>query len=349
MPHQRAGLSLVALGSLAACAVPTEAPKYETDWNVPAKSTTISVNSFLPAGVTASADNSAFQVTVSPSTSVITRSLGQDCAACAAANGLTVPKPAFTGGGTSNVALPSAVGGVTLVRDTLTVSITNGYNFDPIRPAGGSNGYLVIRIVNGATTIGVDSIDGSSNVLLSQNTTVVRKIPLSGTITGANGLQITTTLNSPAGGPVTMNSAATFTASGSIGTLSVSSAQVSITNQSVPSTPTSLDLSGVNSIGKHVGAGTLLLTIMNPFNVSGTLTVNFAGGTMPVTKTVGLAAGTSTPSISLTQAEVQSLFGHNITVTISGVVNGSNVVVRPGQVVSVTSRLQVAILVGSTN
>src|SRR5438477_3190326 len=103
MRYVSTGLTAAALAVLSACSIPTDAPKYDTEWNVPGKSTTISVNSLLPSGVSPTNDNSAFQVTVSPATSTITRTLGQDCAACAALNGQTVPKPAFTGGGTANV------------------------------------------------------------------------------------------------------------------------------------------------------------------------------------------------------------------------------------------------------
>src|SRR5581483_9237204 len=60
MRHIRTGLCLVTLASLAACDVPTGLPKYDTEWNVPGKSTSISVNSLLPSGVSATSDNSAF-------------------------------------------------------------------------------------------------------------------------------------------------------------------------------------------------------------------------------------------------------------------------------------------------
>src|SRR5437868_1195620 len=118
MRQTAARLGLAMLGMLAACDVPTEAPKYTTEWNVPAKSTTISVNTFLPAGVTATSDNSSFQATVSPASTSIARTLGQDCTTCSAANGATVPKPAFSGGGSATVSLPSSVTSATLVRDT---------------------------------------------------------------------------------------------------------------------------------------------------------------------------------------------------------------------------------------
>ena len=129
--------------------IPTSAPSYDTEWNIPGKSTTISVNTLLPGGVTATSDNSAFQIAVSPSTSTFTRHLGQDCPACGLANGVTVPKPAFSGGGSENFALPATMSSATLVKDTLRVAVRNGFNFDPIRPSASARGYVVIRVTSG--------------------------------------------------------------------------------------------------------------------------------------------------------------------------------------------------------
>jgi hypothetical protein len=346
MRQLRAGLGLATIASLAACSVPTDLPIFDQVWNVPAKSTTISVNSFLPSGVTSTSDNSAFVATVSPSTSIITRQLGQDCAACAAANGTTIPKPAFTGGGSATVALPAAATSVTLVRDTLTVSITNGFGFDPIRPSASARGWLTIKVSSGSTAIGKDSVDGSATAMAS-GAVLTRKIPLAGTVTGASGLQIVTVLNSPAGDPVLINTLQTMIVSGSTGTVFVSGATVNLASQSVTSSATDLDLSGVDSsITKRAGAGSLFLTVTNPFGVSGNLSVSFTGGSTPITKSITLATGTSTPSVSFTKADLKALFGHHVLVTFSGAVSGSSVTVAPGQAVSVASRLQVAITIG---
>lgn len=342
-----AGLGLATMAFLSACELPTKLPSYGTEWNVPGKSTTISVNTLLPSGVTATNDNSAFQINVAPSSSSITRGLGQDCASCAILNGQTIPKPAFTGGGSANLTLPSNVVGATLVRDTLTVTISNGFNFDPIRPSASAPGYLLITVKNGSALVGRDSIDGRATALAA-GSSLTRKIPLSGTITGANGLQISTTLNSPIGDPVLLDASRSITVTGAVGAFFVSSAQVSLVGQSVSAAPSELDLSGVSAtIAKHAGGGSLLLTVSNPFNVTGNLSVAFTGGAMPINKTVALSNGASTPSIDFTKDEMLALLGRNIKMGFSGTVGGSNVTVAPGQVVSVSSRLQIVLNVGS--
>ncbi|HTE44686.1 MAG TPA: hypothetical protein VK636_05535, partial [Gemmatimonadaceae bacterium] len=298
MRFTRAGLGVAALVSLSACDVPTSLPSYATLWNVPAKTTSITVNSFLPSGVTAMLDNSAFVVTASPSSTAIARQLGQDCAACAGANGSTVPKPAFTSQGTSGIAVPGNVMSATLLRDTLTVAITNGYNFDPIRPSAAARGYLIISVKSGAVTVGRDSLDGSSTSLAAGSVTQ-RKIPLSGTMNGASGLQISTTLNSPLGDPATIDASRLFTVAASSGPLFVSNAMVNLASQTVTAAPSDLDLSNIDStISKHADSGALLLTVDNPFGATGNLTVNFVGAASPISKVVPLVAGKSSPSVT---------------------------------------------------
>jgi hypothetical protein len=347
MRRSRAELSLGALAllSFAACEIPTSLPIYDTMWSVPAKSTTISVNKLLPPQVTPSADNSAFQVALSPSSASITRSLTQDCSACVVANGLTVPKPPFVATGSTNFSLPGTVSTATLVRDTLTVTISNGFNFDPLRPSASARGYMILTVQSGATIVGRDSIDGAVTPMPASGT-LVRKVPLSGAVSGASGLQVGMQLNSPTGDPVTIDASRTITISCSAGTVHVSSAQVNLANQNVSATPSSLNLSSVDSsITRRAGSATLQLTVNNPFNVSGNLNVTLAGQS-PITKSVALASGSTSPNVTFTETEVRSLLGQNVTMTIVGIVNGSNVTVTPGQTVTVTSRLVLTLNVG---
>ncbi|MEP6493152.1 MAG: hypothetical protein ABJF01_10780 [bacterium] len=349
MRFTRAGLGLAALASLTACDVPTSLPNYGTLWNVPAKTTSIAVSSFLPTGVTAMLDNSAFVVAMSSSSTTIARSLNQDCSPCAAGNGSTMPKPAFTGGSSSSVTVPGNVMSATLLRDTLTVTITNGYNFDPIRPSASARGYLLIGVKSGSVTVGRDSLDGAVETLAA-GAVRVRKIPLSGTMNGSSGLQIATTLNSPVGDAVTIDASRLFTVVASSGPMFVSNAMVNLASQTVTSAPSELDLSNIDStISRHADSGSLLLTVDNPFGATGNLTVSFAGASFPISKSVPLAAGKSAPSIVFSKSEVNALLGHHLSVTFSGAVSGNAITVAPGQVVSVASRLQIGINVGGTN
>jgi hypothetical protein len=201
-------------------------------------------------------------------------------------------------------------------------------------------------VKNGAATIGRDSIDGN-NMAFPASTNLVRKIALTGTIIGASGIQVLTSLNSPVGDAVLIDMTRTIGVTGTLGTFSVSAAQVAVANQSVSSSASDLDLSSVDSsITKRVGGGSLLMTVNNPFNVTGNLTVNFGGAAMPIQKTVPLSGGASSPSITFTKSELSAMFGRKIAMTLNGNVNGASATVAPGQVVSVASRLQVALTVG---
>lgn len=348
LQHARPGLGLAALALLAACDFPTKAPNWDMTWNVPAKSTSISVNTFLPNGVTVTPSGTGFQTSVNAVT--ITRTLAGDCPACVAANGQTVPKPAFTSSGSGSATLPSAITTATLSGDTLFATIQNGYNFDPIRPGAGNNGFIVIQVTSGSTTIGKDSLNGATSSLAAGSTTT-RKIPLSGNVSGASGVTVNVTVNSPAGDPVTINTAQSLTITGrggsaTQGTVVFSSATVSLNNQTVTSTPTDLNLDISQDIRDRVQSGSLFLTIVNPFAITGNLTLTIAGGPSPVTKTVALAAGTSNVRVDFSQAEIRSVLAAK-TLNFSGSIAGATAV-TPGQQVSVSSRLQLTVTTKTT-
>lgn len=346
MRCSRTGLYLGALVLFAGCDIPTALPIYETSWSVPAKTTTISVNSFLPANqVVATADNSAFLVTLSPSSTTITRSLRQDCSLCAAANGLSMPKPPFSGGGSASFGFPGNLAGATLLHDTLTVTISNGFNFDPLRPGAGAYGYLILSVLNGPTVVGRDSADGATTGLPASGT-LVRKIPLSGSLSAASGLQVSMQINSPTGDPIVIDASRSISVTGSTGPVLVSSARVNLINQNVTASPSTIDLGGVDSsITRRVSGATLEMTVDNPFDVAGTLDITLHGAS-PIRKSIVLTAGITKPSMTFSQDEIQDLLGHNIAMTVAGTVSGSNVAVQPGQTVSVSSRLVLTLNVG---
>src|SRR5260370_1633284 len=107
-------LTTVAMGGLGACTIPTDAPVTDTRWVVPAQTTRIAVDKYLPSGVTVAPDSSGFLVSVPGAT--VTRTLGQDCAQCTAANGLTAPKPAFVGSASISTSVPTDIVSAPITR-----------------------------------------------------------------------------------------------------------------------------------------------------------------------------------------------------------------------------------------
>ena len=343
----RIGLLVPAL-ALVACDIPASAPRWQTTWNVPADSTKIGVGELLPTGVTLSPSADAFQVAVSPVT--VTRRLGDDCSQCALANGTTVPKPAFTASATDTTALPAELAAATLVGDTLTLQVNNGFDFDPIRPAAGTYGTLTLTVKNGTTTIGTLSVSGSTSALPAGAITTFRT-PLTGTVVGGAGIRVSLTVVSPAGDPVLMDANETISATASVGTFSVSQATVTVSSQSITSSAKSIDLTDISSdVANRVQGGALDLTITNPFGVAGPVTLRLTpNGGAAVVKCFSLAAGpSSTSSVAFTGAELQSLLGRSVDMSLTGTVSAPSgtVTITPTQAVSVTTRLQMTLSTG---
>lgn len=342
-----AGLALVT-GSLAAgaCSFPTDAPILEQRWNVPVQSTTIGVAELLPGNVSVSGN--AFTITVA-APAPITRTLYQDCPACAAANGATIPKPAFTASTATTTSVPSDIAGATLTGGLLTIQVRNGYAFDPLRPAAGANGSLTVRVTNGSTTLGATTVSGATHSL-APGATLGITVPLSGAITGAQPVTVTVEVSSPAGDPVTMTANQSITVTPSITGLTVASAQVRVNARRV-TTETELDLSDIDEeLADAVDSAWVRLSITNPFAVSGTLAVTFeAPGEQSLTRDVQLVASTTANEqvVRLSGDELRRFIGHEVTLTIAGDVSATApVTVTPAQAVAVASRLDLFVSLG---
>jgi hypothetical protein len=339
-----------ALALLAGCDIPTSAPIVDSRWVVPSQSTSIGVGNLLPTGVTVTTDSSGFLVNAAPAS--LSRSLSLDCAACIPLNGLTAPVPPFVGNLSVNTSLPADVASGTLVGGTLQVAVTNGYSFDPLRPSAASasaKGFAVITIKSGGVVLGRDSVNGATSALPANGGTLTRTIPLTGSFTGSSPLTMTVVVTCPGGDAAPIDVSRPITATVTPSNLRVNSASVNVVNRAVSST-TSMDLSGIDStITNHVQSGSLLMTVTNPFAISGNLTARFSpDAAAPIVKTVPLAAGTSSPSIPFSATELQALLGHNVVLTLSGTVTGTagSVSISPKQVVLVNTHLDIALEVG---
>jgi hypothetical protein len=324
---------------VAACDVPTQVPKWDMTWNVPSKSTSMSVNAMLPSGVTA--NGALFQVAVNGVT--ITRSLAQDCAVCALAAGATIAKPSFTATGTGTAALPAGVVSALLGTNALTVTVQHNYGFDPLRPSAAARGWLRIVVTSGATVVGRDSVNGATTAMPSGGT-LTRTIPLTGAVTSSDGVLVTTTVDSPAGDNVPVDGGRTMTFGVQSLSLGVSQAQLKLVGQTVNTDLTAIDLSGIDSaIRDRAVAGTLVLTITNPFTVTGGLTMAFNAGGQVINKAVALELGTKTSAITFTAAEIKAMLGNNVALKATGSVSGAAVSVQPGQTVAIATRLQLTL------
>jgi hypothetical protein len=338
--------------------VPTKLPIWDQTWVIPGDSTRVSVSELLPKTgeltVSTSGGQPVFSLNIA-APAAVSRSLGQVCSACAAANGTTVPKPAFSISDSTPVTLPTDLVAATIVNGGFTYTITNNFSFDPIRPsaAGAPYGYFVIRVMNGTTLVALDSVDGSTVALGKNGATIQRPLPFdigggSLAITSAKPVQVYLTLNSPQGDPVTINTSQSFSVAILPLPIALSQAQVQVSNQTITAAQTSIDLTSVSeaSLINRVQGGTLHLSIASPFGVQGTLTASFAipGNATSIVKSIPLTtAANQTVDVSLTAAELKSLLGHNATLSVSGSVTAptGSVTLTPTQALQVTSTFQI--------
>jgi hypothetical protein len=369
-------LALAAL--TAACAIPTEAPNWDMTWNLPLPQENgpqkISVQKMLPAGVTLIAPippataPSAFSAQVN-SVPSINRTLGVQCPTCPSA---TAPKPAFTAPPattTMTLTAGTALTSATLFTGSqIVLTLANGFTFDPINPPGGSPGAVTLTVTNGSTTLGTLTLLGGAQTIPAGQSKQFT-VPLAGTISTAQPLSVTMTMDSPAGAagqPVTMNPNQLFSVS-VLPTLNISTATVSVGAQSIDSPGQPVDLSAIDeTVANRVAdsattQGTLYLTITTPFTVSANATMTFTGTKVTefedappvqtpvnISKSFTLPAKTATQStftipIQLTGQELRLMLGTDLTATLTGTTNAGSTIVTPASEIQFTGRMQIRV------
>lgn len=344
MPMKRLSVAIASLLALA-CDIPTEAPKWDSTFVVQTEGTSLSVGQVLPSGVTLTNGNTAFLLSLSPA--FFSSNLGFLCSGCQAFNGQFAPKPAFNSSFNTAIALPADVASATLSSGSVNVSITNGFSFDPLRPSATARGSLTITIRSGGVTVGTATVSGTTTSF-GPGTTLNIAVPLTaGTVSGT--LDVTVTVDSPAGDPAQINTSAVVSATATPSGIVITSAQVRVNGRVVNAVQTQLKLGNIDTfVSDHVKSGALLFTINNPFGITGNLTLTLTGGTRPVIKTVALGAGTTNVEVPFDQSDLQAILGHDVNMAISGTVTAASpITVTPTQTLSVTSKLKLIVTTGT--
>lgn len=330
-------VAALAVLALAGCDVPTGAPKWDTTWMVPARSVSFGVDQFLPSSVSVTPDSSAFQLRLAGLP--FAETLGALCGApCYAANGQTVPKPAFSGTLSRSLALPADLQSATLASTPATLLLTNGLSFDPIRPSASARGSIVVTFLSGGAILGSTTINGA-DAAFPPGQTLTRSVSLSGTASGSVTVRVD--FNSPAGDParVQVSDSVSF----DVQNIRLASVTANVGTQSI-SQSEPLGLGSIDPVVlDHLLSGTLKLNIDNPYPVSGKLDLVIGGpSTAPIARPVTLTPGTSSVSLDFTAAELRSFLGQpGVTLTVKGNVTASGpVTFLPGQTATVDSRLE---------
>lgn len=366
-PRLAALAALAASAVLAACEVPTEAPRWQTQWQVPAESASLAVKNFLPANIAVATGGGAFVVSV-PAPGTVSTTLGAICgAACSTA--ATIPIPAFNNAGapiSGTFTVPATVNQVTVTGGQLDIPVANGFTFDPLRPPGtASVGSVRIRLTAGAGafTVADTTISGTTNAMQAGQTTTYRIAVRPGAYpAGTWSYQVTVTCPGSTSTAVIAPSQ-TFGVNPSVVApgITVSKATVVVAGQAVSDSSPAFDLSSTTISTNTLQSVGVVLKITNPFSVSSAYSIALtAPGVTPVTKSLVIpsAANDSTPAtatqtIAFTPAEFSQFLGRaGVRLRYSGAVTGTGpgntVTVRPTHVLGIQASVLAAVMVGNT-
>jgi hypothetical protein len=358
--RQRVAPFVLAAVLAAACDVPTSIPNWDMTWDFPADDAKVSVNSFLPNGVTLTPNGAAFQATLN--TVTLTRTLAQDCPQCV--TGFSAPKPNYSATATSNATfLPTGMTSATLVADTVFVTMVNRYQFDPINPGAGATGTMTFTVTSGSTTLGTLTLSGPTNTIPANGATTTAKIPVAGAVSSA-GASLRVDVTSPQGATITLSNTAnqqfTYTVHAGAtvqGPINASSASLSLTNQQVRPSPS--EFSFKFGSADRADSALVFLTITNPLSVSGTLNVNFLGCsdgnggfldscptlTTLVSRSVQVGAGTTSAILHFGTPGAKALLNAK-QISFGGSLSGT-ATVTPSVAITVSDRVQITMHTGS--
>jgi len=342
-------LALSLMGSLWGCDIPTEAPEWDQRWIVPADETTVDVETLLPDGVTVVPGGSAFSVSVDPVS--FEETLGNLCTQCQAINGQVAPKPAFESSIQESATFPDDVAEATVQKGELVVLATNGFAFDPVRPAAGVTGTLTMSLYDqsaAGTLLDQIIVDGATESF-AVGVTIVKIFEFSGVVRGP--LVVVVAVNSPAGDAVTIDVTERLIVDAGVQALEISSAVIDVSGREFTMDDTELDLEGVDeTVVDHVMSGALDLEIQNPWSIGATFSVTIQGPNTNISKGFNIPPGaTSTARVEFSQSELRSFLGQpNVVLGGHGLVDvgAGQVTLSPGQVLTLESQLDLVIRVG---
>lgn len=355
------GAAIASLAALAACDLPSAAPIFQQTWIVPVDSVTVGVADLVPDGVTLVAGTPPTLQVSTPSANIST-TLADLCGEPECRTPFTVraPTPAFRspdGLLAARIDFPTGVTSVTVIGGTFNLDITNNLGFDPLRPKGATGPYgIIIMSLTSGTATRTDTISGATQSIANGAMTNL-SLPLP-TGVYSSRLDVAIAFDVPAGDSATMNGSNGLGIAVSLQLLSLSQLTVEVVNEPVATGPTGFDLDGVD-FGDQVENGALLLTVDNPLTATAALNVVLdvpaqnGFGPVTISKAINVPAQpTSTATVLLSKAEIQSLLGKTgVTIRATGVVNGtgvgSTVSVTPTSRITVHSQLRLTLNVGA--
>jgi hypothetical protein len=347
--------AITAVAVLVACDIPTQAPTWDTTWQVPVNDDSIAVGQLLPGGITST--GVVFQVAVKPDS--IARSLGVLCGApCGAVHGTTAALPAFSATFSVADSIPAGVLQVTpAAGQTYAYQIRNNLSFDPLRPQVGINGMIVIGLKDPSNNvIGVDTLRGQA-LAFGIGTTLSRAMPL-GSAPVSGPFLLAAQIVIPAGATVPIDTSSRLTITSTEDSVGISSARIVIDSVAITSFAREVDLSGLAGDVKSIVQGARVkIHLQNPMAVVGGVVLDFQdgiGNSIIPAKPFALATGASDQEVGLTLSEVKTLLDQGIvTMKVTGAVTGTlssnSADVNPTDVAELRSRIFLDLRVNGDN
>jgi hypothetical protein len=347
----RRPLAAVALGLLAACDLPTAAPKWDTSWQVPVSEDSVTIGQLLPGGVTTT--GVLFNVAVQKDS--VAASLGSMCAGCGAVHGTTAALPGFTFTLFVEDSVPQNVVQVTPAAGTsYAYQVQNDLSFDPLRPEPGVFGTLIIGLVDpDSNVIAVDTVLGQ-NVTVAPGTTLSRTMPMANLPVGGP-FQLAARVIVPAGATVPIDTSSRLVIRSNQDSVGLSSVRVVVDSLSIVSISKELDLTGiVGEFESSIQSADIKITIRNPMSVGGAVQLNFLdglGADILPPKSFVLSPGDTEQMIGLTQAGILDLIEYGtvnlrITGVVAGTLGASVAEIHPDDVAELKSRVFVTVRIG---
>lgn len=335
-------LPLVLFG--ASCAVPTDAPIWDTEWTASAGEVSVTAADVLPSDV--DHEGSSFRMPLYPTTASF--ALSEFCPDCPAGQG---SKPAFDGIVTFESSSPVEVAGGIVTGGEVRLRVTHDWGFDPLRPGGSESGVLSVEIVDeSGQPLGAATLDGAVTDFPS-GTSRELIVPVSSAVLQGSG-QARLRLASPAGGEAVLNPSAEMSVSVVEGSfLRASELDVHIGDEDVVSDPLALNLTDIDSdVQSRVRQGALVLITNNTLDlgVGGTLEVRPLQGAS-ISKSLAIPKGEQLQRFDLSLSEIQSILGQLIDLRARGTIEGGEggiVRLRPEDRLDLRLDLELSVRIG---
>lgn len=343
------GIILLAGLGLVACDIPTEPPRWEQTWVLPAERLAISVAELVPPTVDLAEDGTVFRFTTSPV--AVAATLAEMCGPCVQLDGTTVTKPEFTATLSAVSPLPEDLLAAMLAGGQVELVLEHNLAFDPLRPSADPSrrGYLLLSVTSDGALVADDSISGDDTAFPA-GTPLTASLPIQA-VAVAGALELEIRIHSPEGDATRIGASDTLGVTMPATVVDVSEVTVRVADLELGATTTALDFAVDDWMLDRIRRGALRFQVQNPFDLTGTLEIRLDTGSRTIERTVSVEPGDFSRRIDLSGAELLDIMGAaSVTVTTAGNLSaaGDALTVTPTQELVLEPSFEVVLLMGGS-